>query len=164
MITHRSIVSCVALVLGFVLLVASGCANLNDPYSGGGGGYGINAPYYGGNGNGGGVGYGGYGNGGYGNGGYGNGGYGNGGYNNNRREQQELERERERLENERKRLQRERENVYRAPAAPPPPPPRQVFERCPAGFSPSERKCTQDERRRGCRDMRLPGGLGCVDR
>ncbi len=147
MITHRSIISCVALVLGFVLLVASGCANLNDPYSGGGGGYG-------------GYGNGGYG--GYGNGGYGNGGYGNGGYNNNRREQQELERERERLENERKRLQRERENVYRAPAAPPPP--RQVFERCPAGFSPSERKCTQDERRRGCRDMRLPGGLGCVDR
>ena len=150
MITHRSIVSCVALVLGFVLLVASGCANLNDPYSGGGGGYGSNAPYYGGNGNGGGVGYG----------GYGNGGYGNGGYNNNRREQQELERERERLENERERLERERENVYRPPAAPP----RQVFERCPAGFSPSERKCTQDERRRGCRDMRLPGGLGCVDR
>lgn len=152
MITHRSIISCVALVLGFVLLVASGCANLNDPYSGGGGGYGSNAPYYGGNGNGGGVGYG----------GYGNGGYGNGGYNNNRREQQELELERERLENERKRLQRERENVYRAPAAPPPP--RQVFERCPAGFTPSEQKCTQDERRRGCRDMRLPGGLGCVDR
>lgn len=160
MITHRSIISCVALVLGFVLLVASGCANLNDPYSGGGGGYGSNAPYYGGNGNGGGVGYGGYGNGGYGNGGYGNGGYDNGGYNNNRREQQELERERERLENERERLERERENVYRPPAAPP----RQVFERCPAGFTPSEQKCTQDERRRGCRDMRLPGGLGCVDR
>ena len=149
MITHRSIISCVALVLGFVLLVASGCANLNDPFGGGGGGGG-----YGGYGNGG------YGNGGYGNGGYGNGGYGNGGYNNNRREQQELERERERLENERERLERERENVYRAPAAPP----RQVFERCPAGFSPSEQKCTQDERRRGCRDMRLPGGLGCVDR
>ncbi len=149
MITHRSIVSCVALVLGFVLLVASGCANLNDPFGGGGGGGG-----YGGYGNGG------YGNGGYGNGGYGNGGYGNGGYNNNRREQQELERERERLENERERLERERENVYRPPAAPP----RQVFERCPAGFTPSEQKCTQDERRRGCRDMRLPGGLGCVDR
>ena len=154
MITHRSIVSCVALVLGFVLLVASGCANLNDPFGGGGGGGG-----YGGYGNGG-YGNGGYGNGGYGNGGYGNGGYGNGGYNNNRREQQELERERERLENERERLERERENVYRPPAAPP----RQVFERCPAGFTPSEQKCTQDERRRGCRDMRLPGGLGCVDR
>ncbi len=154
MITHRSIISCVALVLGFVLLVASGCANLNDPFGGGGGGGG-----YGGYGNGG-YGNGGYGNGGYGNGGYGNGGYGNGGYNNNRREQQELERERERLENERERLERERENVYRPPAAPP----RQVFERCPAGFTPSEQKCTQDERRRGCRDMRLPGGLGCVDR
>lgn len=37
-------------------------------------------------------------------------------------------------------------------------------ERCPAGFSPSERKCTQDERRRGCKDIRLPNGLGCVKR
>lgn len=37
-------------------------------------------------------------------------------------------------------------------------------EHCPSGFSPSERKCSQDERRRGCKDMRLPGGLGCVRR
>lgn len=37
-------------------------------------------------------------------------------------------------------------------------------ENCPPGFSPSERKCTNDERRRGCRDIRLPNGLGCVSR
>jgi hypothetical protein len=37
-------------------------------------------------------------------------------------------------------------------------------DRCPPGFSPSENKCSQDERRRGCRDMRLPSGLGCVSR
>lgn len=37
-------------------------------------------------------------------------------------------------------------------------------EQCPPGFSPSERKCSHEERRRGCKDMRLPGGLGCVHR
>ena len=37
-------------------------------------------------------------------------------------------------------------------------------EHCPSGFSPSERKCTPDEREEGCRDVRLPGGLGCVSR
>ena len=37
-------------------------------------------------------------------------------------------------------------------------------ETCPNGFQPSERKCSQDERRHGCKDMRLPGGLGCVKR
>lgn len=39
-----------------------------------------------------------------------------------------------------------------------------VRETCPPGFSPSEQKCSNDERRRGCKDMRLPGGLGCVRR
>lgn len=37
-------------------------------------------------------------------------------------------------------------------------------EQCPPGFRPSEQKCSQEERRRGCKDMRLPGGLGCVRR
>lgn len=37
-------------------------------------------------------------------------------------------------------------------------------ETCPAGFTPSERKCTDKERRNGCKDVRLPGGLGCVKR
>lgn len=75
-----------------------------------------------------------------------------------RREQREIDRERDRLEEERRRLERERESQLHRP---PPPPPR---ERCPSGFSPSERKCTPEERRRGCKDMRLPGGLGCVKR
>ena len=73
-----------------------------------------------------------------------------------RREQREVDRERERLEDERRRLERERESNYNRP-----PPPR---ETCPSGFSPSERKCTPEERKRGCKDMRLPGGLGCVKR
>jgi hypothetical protein len=47
---------------------------------------------------------------------------------------------------------------------PPPPPPAAVREECPPGFRPSEQKCSPDERRRGCKDIRLPGGLGCVKR
>ena len=83
-----------------------------------------------------------------------------------RRDRYENQRERERLENERRRLEeerrRERENQYR----PPPPPPQRApaQDRCPAGFSPSERKCTAQERKKGCRDIRTPGGLGCVSR
>lgn len=70
----------------------------------------------------------------------------------------ELDRERERVEEERRRLEQERNaNQYRRPTQP-------REDRCPAGFSPSEQKCTQEERRRGCKDMRLPSGLGCVHR
>lgn len=124
----------------FVLIsiVASGCAGLNDP------GYGYGGPYGGGPYGAPQPAYGGY--------------YGNDPY--YRREQQELQRERERLENERRKLERERE---RQPSYQPPPS-RPQPERCPPGFSPSEQKCSREERRRGCRDMRLPGGLGCVSR
>lgn len=122
---------------------ALGCAPVNDPY-GYGGGYGAPppppAPYYGG----------GY----YGGPGY----YGNGNY--DRRERERLEQERRRLEDERRRLERERDRPIERPA----PVARPTQDRCPAGFSPSERKCTQEERRRGCRDMRMPSGLGCVSR
>ncbi len=69
------------------------------------------------------------------------------------REREALERERQRLEDERRRLGDQRYN-----------PPARVAESCPPGFSPSERKCTNDERRRGCKDIRLPSGLGCVKR
>ncbi len=37
-------------------------------------------------------------------------------------------------------------------------------ESCPPGFTPSEQKCSPQERARGCKDVRLPGGLGCVRR
>ncbi|MBX7137956.1 MAG: hypothetical protein K1X83_08235 [Oligoflexia bacterium] len=76
-----------------------------------------------------------------------------------RDERHELERERRRAEETRERLEAERE---RAREARRPPPPRQ--EHCPSGFSPSEQKCSDKERKHGCRDMRLPGGLGCVSR
>ena len=119
-----------------------GCLDVTDPYGGNyGGGYGPPPPGY-------------YGNG-YGAPGY----YGNGPY--DRRERRELERERQRLEDERRRLEQER-NRQNLPSVPPMARPTQ--DRCPPGFSPSENKCSGDERRRGCRDMRLPSGLGCVSR
>lgn len=128
----------------FVLIISifliCGCV---DPYySGSGGGY--REPSYGHSG------YGGYDN-----------GYGSYEDRRDRRERKELERERDRLEDERRRLEEERRN---RPVYSPPPPPRHVEEHCPSGYSPSENKCSQEERRRGCKDMRLPGGLGCVHR
>jgi hypothetical protein len=42
--------------------------------------------------------------------------------------------------------------------------PLQVQDSCPPGFRPSEQKCSPEERRRGCKDMRMPSGLGCVRR
>lgn len=98
------------------------------------------------------------------------GGYNNGRYNNDydrydeRRERREIERERDRLEDERRRLEQERRDQNRPVYRPSSPPPARAPERCPSGFSPSENKCSQEERRRGCKDMRLPGGLGCVKR
>lgn len=116
-----------------------------------------------------------YGNGGgYNSGGY-NSGY-NGGYNDpyeydrydERRERKQLEKERDRLEDERRRLEDERrrreQDATRRPVAPPVYSQPKREERCPSGFSPSERKCSTEERRKGCKDMRLPGGLGCVNR
>lgn len=75
-----------------------------------------------------------------------------------RDERREVERERDRLEEERRRIERERD-AARRPSSPAP-----REERCPSGFSPSEDKCSPQERRRGCKDIRLPGGLGCVKR
>ncbi len=133
--------NCLLSLLGLAIFSFTGCAELFDPnYSNNNSGY--YDPYYG-------------------NSGY-NGGYNNRGYDRERDrirdERRDLERERERAERERERLQAERE-AYR----PPPPPPVRV-DRCPSGFSPSEQKCSSEERRRGCRDIRTPSGLGCVSR
>lgn len=78
-------------------------------------------------------------------------------------ERWKIERERDRLSDERADLEQQRRDIERQKrelaTAPAP-----VAERCPSGFSPSEQKCSREERRRGCKDMRLPGGLGCVKR
>ena len=119
------------------MFTAVGCAELNDPYYSGGGWndpY-ANDPYY----------------------------RDDRDRDRVRDERRDLERERDRLEAERYRLEREREREASAPVYSPPPPARRE-DRCPPGFSPSERKCSQQERRNGCRDIRTPGGLGCVSR
>lgn len=82
-----------------------------------------------------------------------------------RQEQRELDRERDRINAERDRLEREREEDQRRHERgrrtfPSP----RIEEHCPSGYSPSEQKCSVEERRRGCKDMRLSGGLGCVRR
>lgn len=80
-----------------------------------------------------------------------------------RQERREVERERDRLEEERERLEEERRRAREAARHRNPPPPKQV-DRCPSGFSPSDRKCEQHERKRGCKDMRTPSGMLCVHR
>jgi hypothetical protein len=74
-------------------------------------------------------------------------------------ERRETEREQRRVEEERRRLEEDR-NHYRPPVSPP----LRVQESCPPGYSPSEQKCSPEERRHGCKDVRLSGGLGCVHR
>lgn len=93
------------------------------------------------------------------------GGYGYDPYYDNNRERDRLERERDRLERERWEFERERQRQQQ-PVYQPPPPPARVPQpdRCPPGFSPSEVKCSPQERQRGCKDLRTPGGLGCVKR
>ncbi|MCO6431845.1 MAG: hypothetical protein J5J00_13380 [Deltaproteobacteria bacterium] len=125
-------------VLPLALLVFSGCAELNDPYYSG--------PYRDP---------------------YGRDDYYRDDYYRDRereirRDKWELERERRRAEEERRRLERERERQQNEAWRRPPPPPAQ--DRCPPGFSPSEQKCTPQERKKGCKDIRLPSGLGCVRR
>lgn len=131
-------------VVGIGMLAAAalvGCTDLNSGYAPYGSPYGAPPPAY-------------YGSQPY----YGGGYYDNGYY---RGERRELEQERRRLQDERERLDRERQQQDYRPL---PPAARPAPERCPPGFSQSEQKCSSEERRRGCRDMRLPGGLGCVDR
>lgn len=76
----------------------------------------------------------------------------------------ELDRERahEREEAERHRREEEREREAHHVQQAPPPPPLQTH--CPPGYQPSEQKCSPEERRRGCKDVRLNSGMGCVHR
>ena len=136
------------------LLFGTGCADLNSPYYPPSNNYpsgGYNDPYYG------------------------------GGYNDrydDRRDRyedrRERERERERREDERRRIEEERRRVeeerdrYRnrppvmpLPQVAPPPPPQ---ERCPSGFQETNDKCSSAERKRGCRDIKMPSGRRCIDR
>ncbi len=73
-----------------------------------------------------------------------------------RDERREIERDRERLEREQEKLERQRQREREAQSRPPP------QEQCPSGFHPRERSCSKDERKKGCRDIRLNSGMGCV--
>lgn len=65
-------------------------------------------------------------------------------------ERRDLERERRKLEEERRRLEEERAHAQ------------QPAETCPPGMRPG--RCNDNQRSRGCKDFRLPGGLGCMTR
>lgn len=76
------------------------------------------------------------------------------------REERRLEREREQLEDEREALRNEqrRQDQARREAE------HRQNDVCPSGFHPSEQKCSNEERRHGCKDIRTPSGLGCRNR
>lgn len=80
------------------------------------------------------------------------------------REQRDIERERDRLEQERRNYEEQRRIEEQERRQREAERQRQQQMSCPSGFSPSENKCSAEERRRGCKDMRLPNGLGCVRR
>lgn len=81
------------------------------------------------------------------------------------RERRELEEERRELERERRRFEREknRSNIEGKHTPPPLPPKVKPEDQCPRGFKPTDRKCTDKERKKGCRDTRTPSGLRCID-
>lgn len=65
----------------------------------------------------------------------------------------DLEYERQKLELERERLELEKEKAKHEAAT------SQAPDVCPAGFRPG--RCGDRERKKGCKDMRTPRGLGC---
>ncbi len=75
-------------------------------------------------------------------------------------ERHELEREQQRLDRERERFEREKQQQNNRPVAPPPVYSKPQPDRCPSGFRPG--RCTDKQRKHGCKDMRTSGGLGCM--
>ena len=73
------------------------------------------------------------------------------------RDRREMARERERLEHERRKFEHERSRNQEHDRRPPPP----RVESCPSGFHPGGHRCSKADRRRGCKDMKMPGGTTC---
>lgn len=99
-------------------------------------------------------------------GGYNNGGYYGNSYDRDRYEYERAREERRKLRDERERIEDERERLAaeqrRQEHARTPPPPK---EQCPPGFRVNTGgRCTDKERKNGCRDIRMPGGLTCIDK
>lgn len=152
-----------ALLFALIGTGLGGCAELNDPY-------GSRYPSSG-------SGYG------YGNSGYGNsrdrnpsyhdhGSYDEEDYREIERERRRAEREREKLEEERERWEEERERQRaedqrrrfddlrsQPPVSQPPP-----RVGCPSGFHETDRKCSDSERKKGCKDIKTSSGVRCINR
>ena len=82
-----------------------------------------------------------------------------------RHEWRERERDRQRAEDERRRYeelraQQEAQRQYQQHQQQQ----QQQQERCPSGFHETSRKCSDDERRHGCKDIKTPSGLRCINR
>lgn len=108
-------------------------------------------------------------------------GYPYGGYPRPTYEDYERRRDRERhheWENEQREWERHRDEQYRerhpggvdpgtnrpSQVATPPPSPPKVENHCPPGFVEGHHRCTDSERRRGCKDIGGPNGFGCNNR
>jgi len=100
---------------------------------------------------------------------YPSGGYGNPNYGGNsnddyyaKREQERLRDERQRLHNERLHLENERKRLELQNAHHNPSP--VAKEHCPSGFHETDRKCTDKERKKGCKDIKMKNGLRCLNK
>lgn len=80
-------------------------------------------------------------------------------YDYDRRERDRIEREREALRDERRRLESERERQREQQHHQQQ---QHLDDRCPPGFYHSEVRCTPEDRKRGCKDLKAPSGRGCV--
>lgn len=67
------------------------------------------------------------------------------------RDRQALERDRAQLDRERQEFERERLRFYEE---------KRSSDRCPSGYKPG--RCTDKQRRNGCKDFRTSSGLGCM--
>lgn len=74
------------------------------------------------------------------------------------RERRELDRERERLDRERREMDR-RYDHRDEPRHQRPTRSNDVVEHCPSGWKPG--RCSDRDRKKGCKDKRMPLGLGC---
>lgn len=76
-----------------------------------------------------------------------------------RENERDRQRERDREEQQRRRVEEERARQEAQ---------RQYEQRqqdhCPAGFHETNRKCSDNERRHGCKDIKTPSGLRCINR
>lgn len=74
-------------------------------------------------------------------------------------EREELDAERRRLSEKRRRLEEHEQNHHQPSIAPPQPP-----AKCPPGFHPTTGRCSDKERKKGCKDIRVNSDLVCINK